>query len=102
MCLWSIIIRINQPMNTQIKNPGYHLTAIPKGVLGESSKILEEVFEFIDAEKQGCRIMILIELSDMIGAVELYLKKNIPDIKISDLERMSAITQRAFMHGHRK
>lgn len=27
------------------KNPGYHLTEIPKGTVGESSKILEEVLE---------------------------------------------------------
>jgi len=84
------------------KPVGYHITEIQKGVCGESSKILEEVHELIDAEAQGCRIMALVELSDLIGAIELYLKKHYPGMCLSDLGIMSLITQRAFRSGARK
>ncbi len=81
--------------------PGYHITEIPKGTAGSSSKLLEEVLELIDAEKQGSKIMALIELSDLIGAIELYLEKNVPSIALADLEQFSTITRRAFQNGHR-
>jgi hypothetical protein len=81
---------------------GYHITKIKKGEIGKSSKILEEVEELIDAEKQGCKIMQLVELSDLIGAVELYLAKNFPGMMLEDLTSMSNITQRAFRTGARK
>ena len=81
---------------------GYHLADIPKGTIGQSSKILEEVLELQDAEAQGCKIMGLVELSDIVGAVELYLEKNFPDISMKDLKRMSKITRRAFEDGTRK
>jgi len=81
---------------------GYHLTDIKKGVLGESSKILEEALELIDAEQQACKIMSLVELSDLIGAIEKYLEKYFPDISIDDLKKMSSITRRAFELGERQ
>ena len=86
----------------KIENPGYHITKIPKGVLGESSKILEEVLELQDAELQNSRIMSLVELSDLHGAILKYLEKNFSDISMADLAKMSEITQRAFESGHRK
>jgi hypothetical protein len=82
-------------------NPGYHLNVIPKGEVGESSKILEEVLELQDAEAQGAKIMELVELSDLIGAVALYLEKHHPDTSIEDLIIMSHITRRAFKNGRR-
>ncbi len=81
---------------------GYHINEIPKGVLGESSKILEEVLEVQDAEKQGARIMVLLELSDLLGAVMCYLERNYPDMKMDDLYIMNNITTRAFRSGQRK
>lgn len=81
--------------------PGYHLSEITKGELGKSSKILEEVKELMDAEKQGCKIMIAVELSDIVGAIKLYIENNLPDIKLNDLEIMSDITARAFKNGRR-
>lgn len=81
---------------------GYHVTAIPRGQYGESSKILEEVMELQDAEGQGARIMILHELSDIVGAIHGYLREHYPDITFEDLIMMAAITQRAFEAGHRK
>jgi phosphoribosyl-ATP pyrophosphohydrolase len=82
--------------------PGYHLTEIKKGTLGEISKILEEAEELADAEKQNCKVMALLELSDLIGAIEAYLHKRHPSLTIEDLHQMASITKRAFINGHRK
>lgn len=83
------------------KKPGYHLSKIKKGIVGESSKIAEEVAELIDAEDQNCRIMMLVELSDLYGAIEAFLATKFPDITMEDLRAMSEITVRAFKNGHR-
>ena len=56
---------------------GYHTTEIPKGKLGEFSKIEEEFFEAKDALEQENPIMVLLELSDMLGAIEEYCKKHV-------------------------
>ncbi len=74
---------------------------IPKGIIGESSKILEEVLELQDAEEQDAVIMALVELSDVVGAIELYLANRYPIISLDDLITMSHITQRAFKNGRR-
>ena len=81
--------------------PGYHLAEIEKGVLGEPSKILEEVNEFMDATRQGVDIMALVELSDLQGAVEAYLDKHHPSITLQSLRDMAAVTARAFANGRR-
>jgi hypothetical protein len=80
---------------------GYHLKDIPKGKIGEVSKIQEEVLELEDAETQGIRIMQLVELSDIYGSIDLYLKNHFPDISMDDLADMSRVTQRAFINGKR-
>ncbi len=79
----------------------YHLTEIKKGILGELSKIQEELDEAIDSESQGSKIMILNELSDLVGAVEAYLEKHHKDFSLEDLISMSKITKRAFQSGRR-
>lgn len=79
----------------------YHLKEIKKGRYGESSKILEEVMELIDSEEQQCKIMALNELSDLIGAIDGYLKQNYPYLTLYDLIKMSDITHRAFLSGTR-
>ncbi|HAC56514.1 TPA: hypothetical protein DCF80_03350 [Candidatus Saccharibacteria bacterium] len=84
------------------RGPGYHLQPIAKGELGEISKIEEEVAELRDAEEQECIIMALVELSDLVGAIRLYLDKHHPDVTIKDLITMSDITTRAFENGHRQ
>ena len=81
---------------------GYHITPIEKGVIGELSKIREEVEEAIDAELQGCDIMVLLELSDVIGAIDMYLQRKHPTITLESLMVMTAITQRAFKTGARE
>lgn len=90
-------------MKTQpsIKNPGYHMHEIPKGKVGESSKILEEVLELQDAESQQAGIMALVELSDLVGAIEHYLEHHHPDKTLDDLITMAHITRRAFDNGRR-
>lgn len=75
---------------------GYHITEIPKGTHGLFDKILEEAMEFVDANKQNCKIMELVELSDLYGAIEAYLQINHPTVTMDDLKIMSDITKRAF------
>jgi hypothetical protein len=82
-------------------NPGYHLADIPRGELGELSKVHEELLEALDAEAQGASVMVLVELSDLMGAVRAYLGKHHPSVTLGDLVKFSAITQRAFENGHR-
>ncbi len=81
--------------------PGYHLREIKRGVLGTSSKIREELEELEDAELQGVKLMVLQELSDIIGTVRAYLETNYPSIHLDDLIAMNAVTKRAFDNGHR-
>lgn len=81
--------------------PGYHVTEIPRGVLGEPSKIAEEHAEFQDAVSQGIKIMALVELSDMVGAIKAYLVNHHPGVTLDDLESMELITRRAFINGRR-
>lgn len=80
---------------------GYHLNAITKGELGESSKIAEELAELQDAEAQGNRILVLCELADLYGAIELYLENHLPNFGMGDLAKMSKATARAFEEGER-
>lgn len=80
---------------------GYHVAEIKKGQVGWLSKIQEELDEANDAEEQGCKILLLVELSDILGAVDQYLEKNFSDISMDDLQKMSKITQSAFKDGSR-
>lgn len=80
---------------------GYHIRNIEKGTLGEISKIYEEVEEIKDAEEQDVSVMLLVELSDLLGAIEAYLNKNHPSITLEDLLKMKNVTQRAFENGGR-
>ena len=83
------------------KKPGYHLENIQKGELGEVSKIREEVEELIDAWNQNARVMQLVEMSDLVGAMEEFLRKHHPGYSFDDLRMMKNITARAFLNGHR-
>jgi hypothetical protein len=79
---------------------GYHTTEIRKGVFGQSSKIEEEYEEWKDALGQDNPIMELVELSDMLGAVDEYVKKRF-NMDIHQVLKMTAATQRAFKSGSR-
>ena len=87
---------------SQDKSHGYHISSIPKGELGELSKVHEELLEALDAEAQGAELMVLQELSDMVGAVSAYLTKHHPSLSLKDLEVMAKITERAFLSGRRQ
>jgi hypothetical protein len=82
-------------------NPGYHKRVIPKGEVGELSKVYEELLEAYDAEEQGVGLMTLIELSDLVGAVSSFLDKHYPGTSLDDLIKMSDVTKRAFLSGRR-
>lgn len=79
---------------------GYHTVKIKKGALGETSKVQEELDELIDAEKQGVKILIAVELSDLYGALRAVAVKH--GYKMADLHDMAKLTRRAFEQGHRK
>ena len=92
---------IQPPAGTPLEKPGYHLVAIPKGELGELSKIQEELDELRDAMAQGPRVMAAVELSDMMGAVQAFMDRHLPGMTIEDLVTFSTITKRAFVNGRR-
>lgn len=81
---------------------GYHIAEIKKRLYGSAGKIQEELDELNDAHEQGSKIMILVELSDLYGAVEGYLEQNFPGMEMHDLKKFSDITKRAFKSGARK
>jgi NTP pyrophosphatase (non-canonical NTP hydrolase) len=85
--------------NIIIDNFGYHTKEIQKGVLGEFSKIKEEFEELEDAVKQDNDILILCELSDIIGAIEAYSNKH--NISLEKLIQFSNSTKKAFENGKR-
>lgn len=78
---------------------GYHLKKIYKGTLGDASKIQEEYEEFMDALEQENKIMAIQELSDLIGAIELYVENY--NLTLKDLIIMRDATKRAFEDGRR-
>jgi hypothetical protein len=78
---------------------GYHIADIPRGQFGEPSKIMEEAFEFNDAIMQGNPVMALCELSDLVGAIEGYLKAKHPSITMAHLTRMKEATARVHESG---
>ena len=78
----------------------YHKRNITKGILGDISKVQEEIEEYLDAKEQKCYIMELVELSDIYGALESLCETY--KISMEDLKIMSDITKRAFKSGDRK
>jgi len=79
---------------------GYHLRQIARGVLGEPSKIREELEEFEDALAQNNRIMAAVELSDLLGATKAAAEKL--GFTLQDLITMHEANERAFKDGTRK
>ena len=68
-------------------NFSWHKRKITKGTYGEFSKIEEEVEEAKDALEQNNNLMYLIELSDILGAIEGIVEKH--GLTISDLKTFS-------------
>jgi hypothetical protein len=78
---------------------GYHVRSIPRGKLGESSKIQEELCELCDAEEQGVKILVACELADIYGALQARAERE--GLTMVDLAKMNFLTKRAFQNGHR-
>lgn len=78
-------LNINENVDTASKSP-YHTIFIPKGKLSHESKITEEYLEFMDSLSQNNIVMALLELSDIIGAIELFANKY--NITLCDLITM--------------
>lgn len=78
----------------------YHLKEIPKGVLGEFSKIKEEFEELEDAFLQDDKILQICEMCDLLGSIESYIAKF--NLTLEDLIKMKDKTKSAFQNGHRK
>lgn len=93
--------KVEEPVEVKMFKPGYHLSDIPKGEIGEPTKILEEALELIDAHNQGVKIMQLVELSDLYGATARYMEKYHPYTSMQDIIDMHLVTRRAFDNGHR-
>lgn len=79
---------------------GYHKNIIPEGKFGEFSKIKEEFLEAEDAFENNNPIMLLQELSDLIGAIEGFAKNY--NISLNELIIMKNITEKVFLDGTRK
>jgi hypothetical protein len=85
-----------------VRVTGYHQKQIRKGELGELSKLQEELDELSDAKAQSNKILMLCELSDLYGAMALFLEKHLPQSTMEDLRVMSEATARSFKSGERK
>ena len=79
---------------------GYHLMEIPKGELGEFSKIEEEFTELLDAHKQDAKVLEICELTDLIGAIKYYTLNKF-NLSLGDLIQFSQQTENAFKNGKR-
>ena len=78
---------------------GYHKNEIKRGELGKISKVQEEVDEYVDAQQQNIRIMEMLELADIYGALEAVAENY--GLTMADLQKMSDVTKSAFKDGTR-
>lgn len=79
---------------------GYHLRPIDKGTYGEFSKVQEEIAELEDAYSQESKVLQIVEICDLLGALEAYATNHL-GVQLSDLVYFKDITKRAFLNGHR-
>lgn len=75
----------------------WHKSKIVKGELGELSKVQEELEEALDAEEQGQTLMLLFELSDIIGACGLVAAKH--GMSLDDLVKFSKLRSEVAKNG---
>lgn len=78
---------------------GYHLRPIIKGVYGTPSKIREELDELEEALEQDNKILAIVELSDLYGALQAVALSL--GVTMEDVRKMSDATSRAFLSGER-
>jgi len=100
---WEMIAEMLIPQGPPKKaNPGYHINKIPKGKVGEPSKIVEEALEIADAHEQGVKIMTQVEMSDLYGALDRYRERYHSELTMNDIQDMYRVTRRAFDNKKRK
>lgn len=78
---------------------GYHVIDIKKHSHLSPLKLVEESLEFADALASGNRIMAMVELSDLYGAVIAQAEKL--EVTPEELATMSKCTKNAFVTGGR-
>lgn len=79
---------------------GYHKREIQKGVFGEFSKVQEEFEELKDGYDQKNKILQIVELTDLLGAIEAYGNKL--GVSMTDMLSMMEATKKAFKDGDRQ
>ncbi len=99
---WELIEDMLPKQEKKKKKFGYHVRDIPKGKVGEPSKIIEEAYEILDAHEQGVKVMTQVEMSDLYGALDRYREKYHSELTMKDLHAMYKVTRRAFDNGKRK
>lgn len=62
-----------------------HKVPVVKGILGDLSKIQEELDELKDAVAQHNNIIIYTELADLYGAIEMFVNEHCPRITMMDI-----------------
>lgn len=78
---------------------GYHKKQIKRGELGKFSKIREEFEELSDAVDQNNPVLIICELTDLIGSIESYARAY--NLTLEHLIKFSNCTKEAFLEGKR-
>lgn len=69
------------------------LSAIPHGVSGEVSMVVQRTREIEDSQQQKNPILLLNDMANLVGAVKAFLKAKHPTLSITDLEKMYEATQ---------
>lgn len=72
----------------------FHLRKINKGIYGELSKISEELEEAYDAQERDHKLMLMFELSDIIGAVAGVAEKY--NFSLDDLVKFAKLRSEVF------
>lgn len=72
----------------------FHIREIPKGTYGELSKIKEELEEAYDAEERQHKLMLIFELSDIVGAVAGVAEKY--NFSLDDLVKFAKLRSEVF------
>lgn len=79
---------------TEYKKSYFHVMPVRQGTYGELSKIQEELDEALDAETRGQKLLLMIELSDIIGAVAGVAERH--GYSLDDLIQFSELRRNVF------
>lgn len=87
-----------------VEDTGYHSkNGITRGTYGEFSKVDEEFEELRYARAQQNKPMEIMEIADLLGALNGYLEKKYKGtINIYDAIKMMEATKKAFENGKRR